>query len=81
MESVMENGALVLIYTSAIMAILRFYAGPIVHSLSPLGLLATSSAIACVGLVALSAANGAAMIFAAATLYAVGKTFSFGPLC
>ena len=75
MESVMENGALVLIYTSAIMAILRFYAGPIVHSLSPLGLLATSSAIACVGLVALSAANGAAMIFAAATLYAVGKTF------
>lgn len=75
MESVMENGALVLIYTSAIMAILRFYAGPIVHRLSPLGLLATSSAIACVGLIALSEANGAAMIFAAATLYAVGKTF------
>ena len=75
MESVMENGALVLIYTSAIMAILRFYAGPIVHKLSPLGLLAASSAIACIGLIALSAANGPAMIFAAATLYAFGKTF------
>jgi hypothetical protein len=76
MQSVMgDNGAWVLVYTSAIMALLRFYAGPIVHKLSPLGLLALSSAIACIGLVALSGATGAAMIFAAATLYAFGKTF------
>ena len=76
MESVMgNNGAYVLVYTSAIMALLRFYAGPIVHKLSPLGLLALSSAIACVGLIALSGATGAMMIFAAATLYAFGKTF------
>lgn len=76
MEKVMgDNGALVLIYTSAIMALLRFYAGPIVHKLSPLGLLALSSAIACIGLVALSGASGATMIFVAATLYALGKTF------
>ena len=39
----------VLIYTSAIMAILRFYAGPIVQNLDLLDYLA-SSAIACVGL-------------------------------
>ena len=76
MESVMgNNGAYVLVYTSAIMALLRFYAGPIVHKLSPLGLLALSSAIACIGLIALSGATGAMMIFAAATLYAFGKTF------
>ncbi|MBX3423763.1 MAG: MFS transporter [Pirellulaceae bacterium] len=64
----------VLIYTSVIMMILRFFAGPIVHSLSPLGLLAVSAALAIVGLVTLSATSGM-MIFAAATLYGIGKTF------
>ena len=33
-------GGVVLIYTSLIMMVLRFFAGPIVHKLSPLGLLA-----------------------------------------
>jgi MFS family permease len=65
----------VLIYTSAIMMVLRFFAGPIVHSLSPLGLLAASAVLAIVGLVLLSGAAGLAMIFLAATLYALGKTF------
>lgn len=63
-----------LVYTSLIMMILRFCAGPIVHALSPLGLLAACSAIAVVGLIALSKSTGM-MIFAAATLYGVGKTF------
>jgi len=44
----------VLVYTSLIMAVLRFFAGPLVHKLSPLGLLAACSAIAAVGLVLLS---------------------------
>jgi MFS family permease len=65
----------VLIYTSAIMMVLRFFAGPIVHSLSPLGLLATSAVLAVCGLVWLSVASGLVIIFAAATLYALGKTF------
>jgi hypothetical protein len=67
----------VLVYTSAIMMVLRFCAGPIVHKLSPLGLLATCTTLAIAGLTALSKTNGATMavIFAAATLYAVGKTF------
>jgi MFS family permease len=64
----------ILVYTSLIMMILRFYAGPIVHRLQPLGLLATCSAIACLGLIFLSKATGL-MIFLAATLYGVGKTF------
>ena len=64
----------VLVYTSAIMMILRFFAGPIVHQFSPLGLLALSAVLAIVGLYTLSFAAGA-MIFAAATLYALGKTF------
>ncbi len=65
----------VLVYTSAIMMILRFFAGPIVHSLSPLGLLAVSALLAIVGLLALSTSTGLFAIFAAATLYGVGKTF------
>jgi hypothetical protein len=65
----------VLIYTSFIMMVLRFFAGPIVHHMSPLGLLAASAVLAIAGLVLLSGAAGFAMIFGAATLYALGKTF------
>lgn len=64
----------ILVYTSAIMLILRFMAGPIVHSLSPLGLLAVSALLAAAGLTYLSTAAGFA-IFIAATLYGFGKTF------
>ena len=71
------NPAWVLIYTSAIMMVLRFFAGPIVHKLSPIGLLVVSAALAIVGLLALSNTGGAglAVIFGAATLYGIGKTF------
>ncbi len=71
------NAAWVLIYTSAIMMVLRFFAGPIVHNLSPIGLLITSSILAIAGLTALSKTgnSGLGMIFAAATLYGFGKTF------
>jgi MFS family permease len=65
----------ILIYTSFIMMVLRFCAGPIVHSLSPLGLLTMSAILAIAGLTFLAGANGMAMIFIAATLYAFGKTF------
>ncbi len=64
----------VLVYTSAIMMVLRFFAGPIVHALSPLGLLAVSAALAIVGLYTLSFTTGM-IIFGAATLYGFGKTF------
>lgn len=77
MQAAGHNPAWVLVYTSAIMMALRFCAGPIVHKLSPLGLLAVCAALAVIGLTLLSKMNGASMlaIFAAATLYAVGKTF------
>ncbi len=68
------KGGWVLVYTSAIMMVLRFFAGPIVHRLSPLGLLAVSSGLAIAGLVFLSYATGA-LILVAATLYGFGKTF------
>ena len=64
----------VLVYTSLIMMVLRFYAGPIVHKLQPLKLLAVSSVLAIIGLYTLSITAGMA-IFLAATIYGLGKTF------
>ncbi len=68
------NAGWVLVYTSLIMMVLRFCAGPVVKALSPIGLLLVSSLIAAGGLVALSRSTGL-MILAAATLYGVGKTY------
>jgi len=79
MEPIFKNmgahPAWVLIYTSFIMMVLRFCAGPIVHSLKPLGLLAVGAAIAAVGLFLLSKSTTGWLIFGAATIYAFGKTF------
>jgi MFS family permease len=79
MSAVLDNktlGSLFLIYTAAIMFVLRFFAGPIVHRISPLGLLAACAAIAAGGLYWLgNAGTSVAMLFLAATFYGVGKTF------
>jgi MFS family permease len=77
MKQAGHNAGWVLVYTSAIMMILRLSAGPIIHKLSPLGLLAAGSTLAIIGLTALSktATAGMVAIFAAATLYAFGKSF------
>lgn len=71
------NAGWVLVYTSAIMMVLRFFAGAIVHQISPIGLLTVSAVLAIAGLFSLSLCGnaGIAAIFAAATLYAFGKTF------
>lgn len=73
-ENLGREAGWLLVYTAFLMMILRFIAGPIVHRLSPLGLLAVSSIIAAAGLIALSKSAGI-YIFLAATLYALGKTF------
>lgn len=67
-------GGWMLIYTSSIMLVLRFFAGSIVHRISPLGLLAVSAAVAACGLVFLSKSTGLTVL-AAATLYGFGKAF------
>jgi MFS family permease len=69
-------GNWVLIYTSTIMLVLRFCAGPIAHRLSPLGLLTVCSVVASTGLYWLANAGTAPlMVFLAATCYGIGKTF------
>ena len=69
------NALWVLIYTSAIMMVLRFFAGPVVKALTPLGLLAACAALAVVGLYSLSMTQSFVAIFAAATLYGIAKTY------
>lgn len=64
----------ILIYTAAIMALLRIFAGTFFHKISPLALLAVCSAVAALGLFMLSVSTGA-MILIAATVFALGKTF------
>jgi hypothetical protein len=64
----------VFVYVSVIMTALRFYAGPVVHKLSPIGLLVFGASVSIIGLNYLSTATGWAIV-AASTVYAVGKTF------
>ncbi|MEO0415786.1 MAG: MFS transporter [Verrucomicrobiota bacterium] len=66
---------MVLVYTSAIMLVLRFFAGPIVKVLTPLGLLIVSAVLAVLGLIFLSQAQTFILLLGAATLYGLGKTF------
>lgn len=76
MEGLVKNSVTVLIYTSILMFVLRFCAGPLVHKLNPIGLLLVSSVIAVAGLFWLSLdTTSVFVIFAAATLYSLGKAF------
>jgi MFS family permease len=70
-------GVLLFVYTSLLMFALRFFAGPIVEKISPLGLLSLSGVLGCIGLTLLGNAGVGAIWFCvlAATVYAVGKTF------
>jgi MFS family permease len=65
----------VIVYTSMIMVILRFFAGPVVKAFTPLGLLAVCSVLAGTGLYWLSSAHFGLAIVAAATLYGVAKAY------
>jgi MFS family permease len=71
------NAAWVLVYTSAIMFVLRIVSsGPLVQALTPVGLLLVCSVMAAGGLLMLAGAgNSGMLVFIAATLYGVGKTF------
>lgn len=70
-----QNGLLLFVYTSTLMFVLRFFAGPIVEKTSPLGLLFFSGILGATGLLLLSTATTIVFCVAAATVYALGKTF------
>jgi MFS family permease len=66
------GGILVLVWINGLMAVGRWFAGPIVHRLSPIGLLIGSATVSAVGLVGLSLANSPPTAIAAATIFAIG---------
>lgn len=77
-----KEGLYLFMWAAGLMFVLRFVAGPIVHRISPLGLLLVSACVGAIGLFFLSEAGGrfrlggavmAATI--AVTIYGMGKTF------
>jgi len=70
-----EIGRWLFVYTSGLMFALRFFAGPIVHKISPLGLLFISAVLAAIGLFTLGSVGTTIAGVAALTIYGIGKTF------
>jgi MFS family permease len=68
-------GILLLVYVSGLMFAMRHFAGPLVHKLSPVGLLWFSCLLAALGLVALSYASSPVLGMLAATLWGVGVCY------
>ena len=76
MENVISGNAILLfVYTSALMFVLRFFAGPIVERINPIGLLMVSAALGATGLYLLGSVSTGILILLAATIYGLGKTF------
>jgi len=68
-------GTLLLVYVSGIMFVARHFAGPLVHKLSPIGLLWISCLLASLGLLSLSIADSPVTGFLAATVWGCGVCF------
>jgi MFS family permease len=69
------DGILILVYGSALMFVLRYFAGPIAHRISPIGMMWASVALAAAGLFLLASATTPAMAYVAATIFYVGVCF------
>jgi MFS family permease len=74
-NTIAQQAAMLFVYTSLLMFVLRFFAGPIVHRINPLGLLLVSSLFGAAGLFWLGKVTTVALAYAAATVFALGKTF------
>lgn len=67
-----NSGILVLVWISGLMAVGRQFAGPIVHRLSPTGMLLFSAVFSTAGLLWLSFASSKMEAFGAATIFSIG---------
>ena len=74
-QTVGFSGILVLVYVSAIMFVMRHFAGALAHRFSDMGLLLICTLPAALGLYMLSTANSAVTALLAATLWAFGVCF------
>jgi MFS family permease len=69
------SGTMVLIYTSMLMFVMRHFAGPLAHTLSPVGMLTISATLSGIGLYLLSTATSPATVFAFATVFGLGIAY------
>jgi MFS family permease len=69
------SGTWILMYTSFMMFLLRHFAGPISHRLSPVGMLTGSAVLTGIGLYLLSFADSAVTAFTYATIYGLGIAY------
>jgi fucose permease len=69
------RGIWLLVYVSGLMFVMRHFAGPMVHKLSPIGLLWCSCGLASAGLFALSVANSPLTGLLAATVWGTGVCY------
>lgn len=69
------QGILLLVYVSALMFVMRHFAGPIVARISSMGLMFFSCLAAGIGLYLLSLANSPPLAFAAATVWGIGVCY------
>jgi len=69
------SGTWILMYTSFMMFLLRHFAGPIAHRLSPVGMLTGSAILTAIGLYLLSFADSAVTAFTYATIYGLGIVY------
>jgi MFS family permease len=74
-DTVQMQGILLLVYISALMFVMRHFAGPLAHKLSPVGLMWVSSLVAGIGLFALSWATSPILALLASTLWGVGVCY------
>jgi len=74
-NTVHMQGILLLVYISALMFVMRHFAGPLAHRLSPVGLMWVSSLVAGLGLFALSWATDPVLALLASTLWGVGVCY------
>lgn len=65
---------LIMAMITGLMAVGRFYAGPIIHKLNPVGVLLGSSIVATIGIYSMSLATGG-MVYLAAILFAIGVMY------
>ena len=66
---------ILVVYVSGLMFVMRHFAGPLAHKLSPIGLLWFSAILACAGLYLLSLARSQESAFIAATVWGTGVCF------
>jgi MFS family permease len=73
-ESSDVHPMMILALTAGLMALGRFFAGPLVHAFNPAGVLVMSAVVTTIGLLLLSQASGY-MIYVSAAVFALGVTY------